>query len=67
MSDTTASEMREVFNSFDANGDGTIDAAELANILRSLGYNPSQDQAEEMVRQVTRATAASFEIVLFCF
>ncbi len=40
---TDASEIREIFNHFDKDGSGTIDARELLALLRALGMDPSAD------------------------
>eukprot|EP00299_Pterocystis_sp_00344_P007562 c2504_g1_i1.p1 GENE.c2504_g1_i1~~c2504_g1_i1.p1 ORF type:complete len:150 (+),score=48.01 c2504_g1_i1:41-490(+) len=42
-------EFREAFEMFDKDGSGTIDARELATVLRSLGQNPTNEQLREMI------------------
>ena len=37
------------FNSFDADGDGTISAEELANVLRSFGDEVSEDDVRKVI------------------
>eukprot|EP00998_Keelungia_sp_KM082_P009614 NODE_5797_length_676_cov_56.606557_g5774_i0.p1 GENE.NODE_5797_length_676_cov_56.606557_g5774_i0~~NODE_5797_length_676_cov_56.606557_g5774_i0.p1 ORF type:complete len:186 (+),score=42.69 NODE_5797_length_676_cov_56.606557_g5774_i0:91-648(+) len=46
------SEFREVFNLFDANGDQLIDVTELGVAMRSLGQAPTDDEIEDMIREV---------------
>ncbi|CAM9903211.1 unnamed protein product [Sphacelaria rigidula] len=52
MSEEDIADMQEVFNNFDVDNNGTIDINELATVLRSLGYNPSTQQLENMMKQV---------------
>lgn len=35
---------RGLFNAFDLNGNGTLEIAELYNLLKSMGFNPKFDQ-----------------------
>ena len=39
-------ELKEVFDSFDADGNGSLSRDEVANVLRSLGMNPSDEDLE---------------------
>lgn len=43
---------REAFMFFDRDKDEKIDAAELANVMRTLGMNPTPAELEDMVREV---------------
>jgi calmodulin len=45
-------EFREVFHLFDVNNDQSIDVAELGNAMRSLGQNPTEEELEDMIREV---------------
>ena len=42
-------ELKQNFNNFDTNSDGTIDANELGNVLRNCGrfFNPSSGQTQD--------------------
>ncbi len=42
-------EVREVFNHFDKNGNGTIEARELKAVLAELGQNITDEQAADLV------------------
>ena len=44
--------MKELFSSFDANGDGTIDAAELAAAMTRLGLASSPERLAAIVKEV---------------
>lgn len=46
------SELREAFNVFDKDGDGTITTKELGTVMRSLGQNPTDDELQEMINEV---------------
>ena len=37
---------------FDKDGDGTIDSKELSTVLKSMGYNPTKEEIQEMVDEV---------------
>uniref|UniRef100_A0A7N0V309 EF-hand domain-containing protein n=1 Tax=Kalanchoe fedtschenkoi TaxID=63787 RepID=A0A7N0V309_KALFE len=45
-------EVREVFNRFDANGDGLISSAELAGVLKALGSDSSADEISRMMEEL---------------
>lgn len=52
VSDLTKEELaqvREAFNIFDKNGDGTISSEELGSVMRSLGLNPSEGEIMDMI------------------
>ena len=38
---------------FDKDGDGTIDSKELSTVLKSMGYNPTKEEIQEMVDEVS--------------
>ncbi|XP_050378663.1 probable calcium-binding protein CML27 [Argentina anserina] len=42
-------EVRRVFQSFDANGDGKISVSELGNVLKALGSNVPEDELERVM------------------
>ncbi|CAM8972539.1 hypothetical protein QQ045_028270 [Rhodiola kirilowii] len=45
-------DVKEVFNRFDANGDGLISATELAGVLKALGTDSSPDEITRMMEQL---------------
>ena len=46
------SELKEAFQLFDRDGDGTISTDELGIVLRSIGQNPTDKEIEEMIAEV---------------
>ena len=38
---------------FDKDGDGTIDSKELSTVLKSMGYNPTKEEIQDMVDEVS--------------
>lgn len=40
--------MRDVFDMFDANHDGSVDKSEFGNVIRALGENPSLKDIDEL-------------------
>ena len=45
-------EVQECFSLFDKDGDGSIVAKEVGPVLRSLGYNPSEDEISHLVDEI---------------
>ena len=45
-------EFREAFSLFDRDGDGTITTDELGTVMESLGLNSTQDELDDMIREV---------------
>ena len=48
----TSDYFRDTFVIFDKDGDGTIDSKELSTVLKSMGYNPTKEEIQEMVDEV---------------
>ncbi|GKT35579.1 centrin-1 [Aduncisulcus paluster] len=47
-------EIREAFDIFDTEGNGTIDTKELRVAIRALGFEPSRDELKRMVAETDR-------------
>ncbi len=45
-------EYKEIFNSFDKNGDGAISASELGKVMESLGLDITTHELQEMIQEL---------------
>jgi calmodulin len=45
-------EFKEAFQIFDKDGDGSITTKELGTVMRALGQNPSEDDINQMIKEV---------------
>ncbi|KAH3859227.1 calmodulin-A-like isoform X2 [Dreissena polymorpha] len=54
-------ELKEAFSLFDKDGDGDISTKELGTVMRSLGQNPSDQELEDMIREVDTDGNGSIE------
>ncbi|RIB30273.1 calmodulin 1 [Gigaspora rosea] len=45
-------EYRELFSTFDKDNDGLITAQELGSVIKSLGYNPTDENLKTMIDKV---------------
>ncbi|XP_077987318.1 uncharacterized protein LOC144441926 [Glandiceps talaboti] len=54
-------EFKEAFALFDKDGDGHVTSKELGTVMKSLGHNPSQDELQEMIREVDTQGNGSIE------
>ena len=44
-------EIRKAFSVFDVDGDGAITSKELADVMRSFGLNPTEDELMDMINK----------------
>lgn len=65
-SDTEA-ELRQAFGVFDKDGSGTISAAELRQVLSSLGENLTDGELDEMLRLADRNGDGTIDCELLLF
>ena len=49
-----AKEIKDAFSFFDKNGDGFVTAVELRQVMRELGQDISEEQAEQMIAEVDK-------------
>ena len=47
-------ELREAFNEFDTNRNGTIDKEEFSSFMQKLGYRPTAHELQEMIDEVDK-------------
>ena len=52
LSEQQIRDYKEAFSIFDKDGDGTITIHELSTVLQSLGQNPTEEELEEIIREV---------------
>ena len=52
MNDPKTKELKEAFNIFDRDKDGLINYNELGNVLKSQGFNPTNQELLEMIADV---------------
>lgn len=53
-SNAKTEEFRHVFELFDKNGDGSIDANEIGQVMRSLGMNPTNKEIADLIAEVDK-------------
>ena len=58
-------EVKEAFQLFDINGDGTITKIELGTVMRSLGQNPTETELLDMINEVDEDGGGSIEFTEF--
>ena len=58
--------MREAFNLFDKNGDGTITVKELGTVMRQLGQNPTNEELGDMINEVDIDGNGTLDFAEFC-
>lgn len=51
LSQNEIQEIRKAFSVFDVDGDGAITSKELADVMRSFGLNPSEDELMDMINK----------------
>ncbi|URE21502.1 hypothetical protein MUK42_10586 [Musa troglodytarum] len=59
------SEFQEAFCLFDKDGDGCITLEELGTVIKSLGQNPSEEELQEMIREVDSDGNGTIEFAEF--
>lgn len=53
---------RDAFSVFDKNGDGEISAAELGDVMRSLGLKPTDGELQDMLHEVDSDHSGTIDI-----
>ncbi|EDV20673.1 Myosin light polypeptide 6 [Trichoplax sp. H2] len=51
-SEIEISDFKEAYSLFDKKGDGKIDSAQLGDVLRALGMNPTQAEVTKVVKEI---------------
>ena len=61
LTDVDIVEIRELFSLFDKNSDGYVNTNELGAILRSLDFNPTEQQVTDYEKEVDPNDTGSFD------
>ncbi len=62
---TCIQKCREAFNTFDADGSGTIDTQEMRLLLEAIGENPSEEELFRFMADVDEAGRGEIEFSQF--
>ncbi|KAK4362790.1 hypothetical protein RND71_018031 [Anisodus tanguticus] len=65
LDDDQIAELREIFQSFDRNNNGSLTQLELGSLLRSLGLKPSNDHLEDLIQKADRNSNGLIEFSEF--
>ena len=55
-------EFKEAFNVFDKDCDGFITTDELATVMRSLGYNPTKEELDELIKLYDKDESGTIDL-----
>ncbi len=61
LNEVQIAEIREIFTLFDKNSDGYVNTAELGTIVRGLNLNPSDQEINEMIKEVDSNGSGQFD------
>ncbi|XP_064632520.1 calmodulin-A-like [Lineus longissimus] len=50
MDDATIARYKRAFDQFDVNGDGRVNKDEIRNSLKNMGFNPTDDMVEQIIK-----------------
>lgn len=67
MSDEAVADLKQAFNLFDKDRDGTISKEELVKMLTALGQDVDEDEAGDMIAEVDKAGNGGIEFNEFLF
>nr|XP_043610451.1 probable calcium-binding protein CML20 isoform X2 [Erigeron canadensis] len=59
--------MKEAFELFDTDGNGTIDAKELSNAMRALGFEMTKEQINDMIADVDKDGSGAIDFDEFVY
>ena len=66
LSDEQKSDIREAFNLFDTEGNGSIDTKDLKVAMRALGFEPRKEDIKKMVQVCNNLIVPFFCLLLTC-
>merc|ERR1712072_432914 len=62
LSEQEKAECKEAFDLFDGDGSGAIDAKELYVAIQALGFNPTEEEVDKMVKDIDADGNAQIEL-----
>merc|ERR1712072_533203 len=62
LSEQEKAECKEAFDLFDGDGSGAIDAEELYVAIQALGFNPTEEEVDKMVKDIDADGNAQIEL-----
>merc|ERR1739846_289607 len=65
LTDDQIEEFREAFHLFDRNQDGTIVKYDLANVLKAIGQNPSDEETQQLIMRFDSDGSGSIDFPEF--
>ncbi|KAH7702073.1 Calmodulin [Aphelenchoides avenae] len=65
MSADMIEEFRDAFELFDKDGDGFVTAVELGTVMRSLGLEPTDEELDDLVREIDEDGNGTIELEEF--
>merc|ERR1712093_446117 len=65
LSETEKAEVKEAFDLFDGDGSGAIDTKELYVAIQALGFEPTEDEIDKMVKDIDADGNATIELEEF--
>ena len=66
LSEAEEKELRQLFDQWDGNGDGSIDAAELLAAMRAMGRDPTDEEVKHKIAAVDKGRSGTIEFSEFC-
>ena len=66
ITDEQRKELQDIFDQFDKDKDGKISDKELKNAIVSMGQNPTDDEINEMMREVDLNQDGKIDFDEFC-
>ncbi|XP_071720264.1 probable calcium-binding protein CML13 [Rutidosis leptorrhynchoides] len=67
LTDQIKQEMKEAFELFDTDNNGTIDAKELSNAMRALGFEMTREQINQMIADVDKDGSGAIDFDEFVY
>ena len=58
------SDLEMIFKEFDSDGNGSLNVKELGNTVRALGWNPTEEQIREIIKEVDDEGTVTLELTL---